>query len=182
MIVSIDNETVLRLRGLKGTRLVRIMGRRYPNPPSYDHVQLVTEDGTITAVEVRMEDVSEKLEVSCIAAREVVTVAAPDRCDEIRLADFRVDQVLVLRRAEWLETPEHGVSAVGDSPEQQRFADPSEVPPWTMHALVDAGIMLVDDRGSRLVIQADTFPIVMQLHYSVSSTSIPRGEARTLEA
>lgn len=180
MIVSIDNRTVLQLRGLKGTRLARVVGRRYPNPPSYDHVQLVAEDGTVTAVEVRMEDVSEKLEVSCISARELVTVATSDRCDEIWLADFRVDQVLVLRRAEWLEAPEHGVRGVGDNPEQQRFADPSEVPPWATHTLVDAGIMLVDDRGSHLVLQADTFPMVMQFHYSVSSTSIPRGETRTL--
>jgi hypothetical protein len=142
---------------------------------------LVTEDGTITGVEVRMDDVSEKLEVSCISAREVPIVAASDECDDLRLAHFRVDQVLVLRRAEWLEPPEHALDIVGENPEQQRFGDPSEVPPWITHALVDAGIMLVDDRGSSLVRQADSFPMVMQYHYSVSSTSISRGEARTVE-
>lgn len=181
MIVSIDKETQLRLRGLKGTRLVRVVGRRYPSPPSYDEIQLVTDGGTITSVELRTEDVSEKMEVFCISAREASAVPSPDRCDEIRLADFRVDQVLVLRRAEWLEPLEPGADAVGENPEQQRFGDPSEVPPWLTHALVDAGLMLVDERGSCLVLQADSFPMVMQLHFSVSSASIPRGESRALE-
>jgi hypothetical protein len=129
-----------------------------------------------------MEDVSEKLEVSCISAREVSTVTATDHCDDFRLADFRVDQVLVLRRAEWLEASEHGVEAVGENPEQQRFGEPTEAPLWMTHALVDAAIMLLDNRGSSLLLQADAFPLVMQCHFSLSSASVPRGEARRVEA
>ena len=180
MIVSIDNNTLLRLRALEGTRIVRVVGRRYPNPPSYDHVQLISGEGNITAVELRTEDVSEKLEVSCVLAREAASATVSDRCDEILLADFRVDQVLVLRRAEWLEPLKHEVGTMGNNPELQRFGNPDDAPPWTTHALVDAGIMLVDERGSSLVLQAGTFPMVMQCHYSVSSASICRGEARRL--
>lgn len=182
MIVLIDDETALQLLRLVGTRLIRVVGRRYPNPPSYDQVQLVTEGGIVLLIELRIEEVGEKLEVSSISAREVPSVAASGQCDEIRLADFRIDHVLVLRRAEWLEQVADAVGSVGENALEQRFGNPSEAPPWLTHALVDAGIVFLDDRGSQLEFVADAFPLVMQSRYSVSSTKLPHGDARVLEA
>ena len=180
MIFPIDAETLFRLRGLVGARLVRFIGRRYPNPPSYDSVQLVTQEGTIVSLAVRMEDVADRFEVGSIFAREAGVASDNEQCDDVRLADFRVDHVLALRRAEWLESLDQGVDTAGENPTRQRVGDPSEILPWTTHALVDAGIMLVDNRGSRLLLQADSFPMVMQCHYSIGSTNIPRGEVRDL--
>src|SRR6185312_15223261 len=166
MIVSIDGDTALRLLRLVGTRLVRLVGRRYPNPISYDSIELVTEGGTVLKIELRMEDVSEKLEVSCITAREVASVSTSGQCDDLWLADFRVDHILVLRRAEWLGAEESRGASVGTAPQQQHFGNPSDAPAWLPHALVDAGLLLVDDRGAQLVLLADAFPMVMQLRYS----------------
>lgn len=181
MTVSIDHETTLRLLELVGTRLVRVVGRRYPNPLSYDQIYLVAEGGRILLMNVRMHDVSDKLEVPCISARGIASIVDSAQCDDIRLADFRVDQVLVLRRAEWLDQPEHAIATVGNRPLEQHSGTPAEAPPWLPHALVDAGMVLVDYRGSQLVIQADAFPLVMQCHYFISTATIPRGDARTLE-
>ena len=181
MIVSIDDETARLVLRLVGTRLTSVVGRRYPNPLSYDQVQLVIEGGSVVLIEVRMEEISEKFEVSAISAREVPRVATSGQCDEIRLADFRIDHVLVLRRAEWLEQLADAVGCVGENAQQQRFGNPSDAPPSLTHALVDAGIVLVDDRGSQLQLVADAFPLVMQCHYSVSSRKIPQGDGRDLE-
>jgi hypothetical protein len=182
MIVPIDNKTRLRLRALEGARITRVVARRYPNPMSYDRVELVVDDGTVTVVELRSEDVSDKLEVCCITAHVAPSVVASDASDEFRLGDFQVDEVLVLRRAEWLEPPEEPVDVVGENPEQQRYGEANDVPAWLPHALVDAGVLFVDHRGSRLLLEADTFPLVMQCHYTVAPTTLPRGEARSIGA
>jgi hypothetical protein len=180
MIVQIDSDTTLRLRNLKGAKLLSVVGHRYPNPPSYDEVQLHTDRG-VAGVSLRMEDVSEKLEVCCISVSPGAATANREECDELRFADFRIDDILVLRRAEWLEPAEPSVIGIGSNAEQQCIGAPSDARPWLTHALVDAGIVLEDGRGSRLLLQADTFPMVLQCHYSISSSTIPHGEARSID-
>ena len=182
MIVSIDDYSLEILRRLKGSELVRMLGRRYPNLAAYDHVQLVTARGFIFTVEIRMEDVRDKLEVPCVVVRQMSTITVPDRCDDIRLADFKIDEVHVMRRAEWLDAIEAETPAQGDNPELQKVGNPTEAPVWKAHALVDAGLMLRDLRGSSVVFQADTFPLVIQCHYSVSSERLPFGDAREIDA
>jgi hypothetical protein len=144
-------------------------------------VQLVTGDGTVTVLSLWSEDVTEKLEVCCFAARAAATLSTSDEYDNFRLADFRIDEVFVLRRAEWLEPPELPGEGIGGNAKQQRIGVLSDAPPWTTHALVDAGVLLVDKRGSRLLFQADAFPLVIQCHYSLSSAVLPQGEARAIE-
>lgn len=182
MIVSIDAETTQRLRGLVGTRLLRLVGHRYPNPSSYDYLQLTTDDGNVTHLSLRSQDVSKKLEVFCFSARGADPMMLSDPCDDVRPADFRIDQVLVCRRAEWLDSPELPVDGVGNNPAEQRFGAPDEAPPWTTHALVDAGLIFVDNRGTTLFLQADAFPMVIQCHYSLGSAQLPRGDARDIES
>jgi hypothetical protein len=180
MIVAIDTETTLRLRALIGTRLVRIVGHRYPNPASYDYVQLTTDEGTITHVSLQSQEVGEKLEVFYFSARQVDTLTLSDPCDDVRPADFRIDQVRVCRRAEWLDSSDLPGETVGGNPEEQRFGAPDEAPLWATHALVDAGLLFLDERGSMLFLEADAFPLVIQCHYSLASAQLPRGDERNV--
>ena len=180
MTVAIDSETAACLRTLRGARLLRVLAERYPNPPSYHRVQLHTERSVIT-VTLRSESVSENLEVCCISARPGEVTSAFDERDEIRPADFRIDQVLVLRRAEWLEPGEPSSVGIGKNPQQHIIGVPDDVRPWFEHTLVDAGLALVDERGSGLSLEADTFPLVLQCRYTVSSSALPRGDAWPIE-
>ena len=180
MIVAIDSETELRLRALIGTRLLRMVGHRYPNPPLYDDVQLMTDDGAVTQLSLRSQDVGDKLEVFCFSARRLDAPVFSDACDDLRPADFRIDQVLVCRRGEWLDSPETPFEGVGGNPEEQRIGVPDEAPPWTAHALVDAGVVFKDKRGSMLFLQADAFPMVIQCHYSLASGQLACGEERDI--
>jgi hypothetical protein len=91
---------------------------------------LVTDDGGNIVIGLRMEDISDNLEVACISARELETGPGSRRFDDFRLTDFRIDRVFVLRRAEWLERPEHAVASVGQSPQAQHIGDPSDAPQW----------------------------------------------------
>lgn len=180
MIVAIDSETDLRLRALIGARLLRVVGHRYPSPPSYDYVFLITDDGTVTQLSLKSQDVGEKLEVFCLSARRGDAPVASDTCDDLRPADFRIDQILVCRRAEWLDSPEKPFEGVGGNPEEQRIGAADEAPPCTTHAMVDAGVIFKDQRGSTLFLEADAFPMVIQCHYSLASSQLARGEVRAI--
>jgi len=140
----------------------------------------MTEDGATTHLSLRGEDVSDKLEVFCFSARRAETLTLSDRYDDVQFGDFRIDQVRVCRRAEWLDSSEAPVDGVGENAQEQRYGTPEEAPPWTSHALVDAGLVFVDKRGSTLQLQADAFPMVIQCRYSVSSGQVPCGDERDI--
>lgn len=180
MIVAIDSNSAHSLRSLIGAQLLRVVGHRYPNPPSYHQVELHTDRG-VTRVALRSEDVCENLEVCCIAATFVEAATTIGECDEMCFADFRIDRVLVLRRAEWLETAEPGFVGEGENAQRHLIAAPHKVQPWFTHALVDAGLELVDERGSRLCLEADSFPLVLQCRYSITSSALPRGDSRSID-
>jgi len=172
VFVPLDPETVTHLRALAGKRLVRLVGRRYPNPPGYFAVRLVSGDGSGTDVSLREENVAPMLDVFCVSARPAAASempaaadAAGNEADDLRFADFRVDRVSVLRRGEWIEAVEDDGTTVGRNPMRQSTGRPEEVPPETTSAVVDAGIALLDDRGPAVVLEADLFPLVLQCRY-----------------
>lgn len=177
MRVALDQDTVVQLGGLLGRSVVRVVGRRYPNPPGYFSAHVVMGDGGVTEISLRGEDVAPLFEVFCLVARPATTAETESAAagtsvagvDDLRLADFRVDRVSVLRRAEWIEAVEDDGTTVGRNPMRQSAGQPAEVPPGAISAVVDAGVALHDDRGPVLVFEADMFPLVLQCQYRLAS-------------
>jgi hypothetical protein len=180
MNVTVDAETERSLGQIKSSRLQKVVGIRYPNPLSYYAVHLHTDRG-ILAITLRSVVVSSRLEVSCISTGVLAESAiGTEAIDEIYLADFRIDRILIWRRAEWLVPAASDFQGIGGDAYEHVISHPADLSPADGTAIVDSGVELIDQRGIGLALHADSFPLVLRLNLSVSPDQLSPGESRAL--
>jgi hypothetical protein len=84
--------------------------------------------------------------------------------------------VFVLRREEWIEKPSKTTyQPVGQHGVEQRFGTIDDGNEEHQAVIVDSGFCFISTRGAELSLDADTFPLVLQLRYEVTPSPLPQG-------
>lgn len=157
-------------------RLERVAARRYPGYLAYSQVVATFADGLSIRVDLTDETVAPRFEVFVARARPVGVPSEWTDWDRFELGDYVVAGVFVLRREEWIEKPSNAAAQlVGEHGVEQRFGAIDDQDGDRERVIVDSGICFVSTRGAELSLDADTFPLVLQLRYEVASSPLPQG-------
>ena len=82
----------------------------------------------------------------------------------------------MLRREEWIEKPSKTTyQHVGQHGVEQRFGAIDDGNEERHSVIVDSGFCFISTRGAELSLDADTFPLVLQLRYEVTPSPLPQG-------
>ena len=176
MTKTCDLATMELLRRIVGMRLETVAALRYPSVLAYSQVVATFAEGLSIRVDLSDEVVAPMFEVFVARVRPIEPPTELAEWDRLHLDEFVVGSVFLLRREEWIETPakttyqtigQHGVEqklrAIGCGDDERQSV------------IVDSGICLVSTRGAELSLDADTFPLVLQLRYEVASYPLPQG-------
>ncbi len=169
MSVLCDADSLALFQRMVGMRLLGIRARKYPGYLAYSEVLAAFDGGKVLLIDLREFLVAPKFEVFVINASVGDVPEPSSEWDAFDFGDFIVAEVNLLRRDEWIELPPnsegtwqavdpHGVQKVGAGRHSEA---------------VDIGVCLRSSQGAELAIQADTFPLVLQLQYSVASSPVP---------
>ncbi len=176
MTTTCDSTTMELLRRVVGMRLERVAARRYPGYLAYSQVVATFADGLSIRVDLADETVAPMFEVFVARARAIEPPSEWAEWDRLELGDFMVASVLVLRREEWIEKPSKTMcQPVGQHVVEQRFGSIDDGDEDRQAAIVDSGLCFISTRGAELSLDADTFPLVLQLRYEVTPSPLPQG-------
>ena len=175
MTTACDLTTVELFRRLEGLRLEKLVAHPYPGYLAYSHVIAMFADGLSVRISLSSRYVAPKFEVSVVNARtETANNTLEGDC--LKLEDFVVKRVYLLRREEWVEpVATLDGQTVGSGVVEQRFGTIGDIAKGYKKATVDSGVCFVSARGAELDFDADTFPLVLQLRYEVASSPLPKG-------
>ena len=164
------------LRRVVGMRLERVAACRYPGYLAYSQVVATFADGVSIRVDLTDETVAPKFEVFVARARAIDPPSEWIEWDRFELGDFVIANVFVLRRKEWIEkVSEVAYQPVGQHAVEQRFGDIGDGNEECQAVIVDSGFCFVSTRGAELSLNADTFPLALQLRYEVAPSPLPQG-------
>jgi hypothetical protein len=157
-------------------RLEKVAARRYPGYLAYSEVVATFTDGLSVRIDLTDETVAPMFEVCVARARRVEPPSDLTEWDRIELGDFVVAGVFVLRREEWIEAAStSSLRPVGQHGVEQRFGAIGDGNEEHRAVIVDSGFSFVSTRGAELILDADTFPLVLQLRYEVMPSPLPQG-------
>ena len=164
------------LRRVVGMRLEKVAARRYPGVLAYSQVVATFADGLSIRVDLRDETIAPMFEVFVARARPVEPPRGLAEWDRLELGDFVVGSVFLLRREEWIETPTKTTyQPVGQHGVEQKFGAIDDGDDERQAVIVDSGVCFISTRGAELSLDADTFPLVLQLRYEVAPSPLPQG-------
>jgi len=164
------------LRRVVGMRLEKVAARRYPGYLAYSQVVATFGDGLSIRVDLTDATVAPMFEVFVARARAVEPPSEWTEWDRLELGDFVVASVFVLRREEWIEKPSKvAYQPVGQHGVEQRFGAIDDENEERQAVIVDSGCCFISTRGAELSLDADTFPLVLQLRYEVTPSPLPQG-------
>lgn len=176
MSTTCDSTTMELLRRVVGMRLEKVAARRYPGVLAYSQVVATFTDGLSIRVDLSDETIAPMFEVFVARARPVEPPSELAEWDRLDLGDFVIAGVFLLRREEWIEKPTKTTyQPVGQHGTEQRFGAIGEGDDERTAVIVDSGICFASTRGAELSVDADTFPLVLQLRYEVASSPLPQG-------
>lgn len=168
---------MMLLHRVVGMRLERLYAHRYPGYLAYSQLVAVFGDGLSIRFDLSDETIAPKFEVFVVRARPAEQPSEVTEWDRIELSDFVVASVFLLRRKEWVEKGlQPTIQTVGSHGVVQRFGTYADGDDKENAAIVDSGVSFSSMSGAELTLEADTFPLVLQLHYQVASSQLPRGE------
>jgi hypothetical protein len=172
-----DSTTMELLRRVVGMRLEKVAARRYPGYLAYGEVVATFTDGLSIRIDLTDEIVAPKFEVCVARARPVEPPSELTEWDRIELGDFVVASVFVLRREEWIERSSKTThQPVGQHGVEQRFGAIDDENEERQVVIVDSGFCFLSTQGAELSLDADTFPLVLQLRYEVTPSPLPESK------
>lgn len=175
MTKTCDSTTIELFRRVVGMRLEKLAARRYPGVLAYSQVVATFAEGLSIRVDLSDETIAPMFEVFVARARPVEPPGELVEWDRLELGDFVVANVFLLRREEWIEKPtKTAYQPVGRYGVEQKFPvdDGDEE---RQAVIVDSGVCFISTHGAELSLDADTFPLVLQLRYEVASSPLPQG-------
>lgn len=176
MTTTCDSTTMEILRRVVGMRLEKVAACRYPGVLAYSQVVATFAEGLSIRVDLSDETIAPMFEVFVARARPVEPLGELAEWDRLELGDFVVASVFLLRREEWIEKPTKTTyQAVGQHGVEQKFGAIDDGDEERQAVIVDSGVCFISTRGAELGLDADTFPLVLQLRYEVASSPLPQG-------
>ncbi|NMG68163.1 hypothetical protein GPA19_24855 [Azoarcus indigens] len=176
MSTMCDSTTMELLRRIIGMRLERVSARCYPGYLAYDQIVAKFSDSFSIRVDLSEEVVEPKFEVFVVRARPSDLIIESDEWDRLELKDFIVASISVLRREEWVKKAvKESSQLVGQHGMEQRFGSLDSGGELRDAVVVDSGLSFISTRGAELRIDADVFPLVLQLRYEVAPSPLPVG-------
>lgn len=164
------------LRRVVGMRLEKVSARRYPGYLAYSQVVATFAEGLSIRIDLTDETVAPLFEVFIVRARAVDPPSEWVEWDRLELGDFVIASVFILRREEWIEpTSMVEYQPVGEHGVEQRFGAIDNGNEERQTVIVDSGFCFISTRGAELSLDADTFPLVLQLRYEVAPSPLPHG-------
>ena len=173
---SIDSISLDLLQRTLGMRLERVLALRYPGYLAYSQVVATFAGGFSIQVDLTEVTIAPKFEAFVARVRPIEPPQESEDWDRLAFGDFAIANTFILRREEWLnELSKSPAGIQGGHAIEQRFGDPVEATGGHERLLVDSGICFISARGAELSFDADSFPLVLQMHYEVSSSPMPKG-------
>jgi hypothetical protein len=172
---TLDSVSLDFLRRTSGMRLEKVVARRYPGYTAYSQVIATFSDDHSIRVDLIDEVVAPKFEVFVARVRRGELPNKSAEWDQFEFGDFVVASVFVLRREEWIEKPSKTNSQlIGKHSAEQKFGALGDADDSQQVVVVDSGICFVSTCGAELNLDADTFPLVLQLRYEVAPSPLPQ--------
>lgn len=170
-----DAASMELFRRVVGMRLEKVMARRYPGYLAYSQVVAALADGLSMRIDLRQESIAPMFEVFVVRATCVDWPDESAEWDRFEFGDFLIAGAFVLRREEWIEKLSKATyQPVGAHGVEQRFGAIGNADDKREAVVVDSGVCLVSACGAELILDADTFPLVLQLRYEVASSPLPQ--------
>lgn len=168
-----SRDLLLRTLGLK---LEKVAAYRYSKFLAYDFIILLFAGGNCIKFDLREVDIEPMFEVFVVRMRSVGIPDNLDGFDQLQFAGFEVGNVSLIRRAEWVENNgKIPPGTVGRFVNMQKFGSIEEGISKANSKMVDVGVCITSTEGADLIFEADTFPLLFQLHFNVAPSPLPSG-------
>ena len=147
MNTTCDPTTMDLFRSLAGMQLERVWACRYSGVNVYNQLVMEFTKTLWLRVDLRIEAIAPRADVYVVQARSLHVLPEMSEWDRLKLGEFVVEDVCLLRRED-----DKGQGLV-----------------------VDSGFCFVSEHGAELSFDADLFPLVFQMRYeSAISPVLPR--------
>lgn len=174
MIEATDKLSSETLQQLTGVRLIKIAAERYPGYLAYSQIAASFANGLTIRIDLCEKTIDSMFEVFVVRVRNGEYPIDVAEWDQLEFVDFCVESIFLLRRKEWVQTPSkipHGL--IGGNAVEQNFGAIDTVVDGENAVIVDSGLSIVSSQGAEVTLNADTFPLVLQLRYEVASSPLP---------
>lgn len=154
MTILCDVQTRNHFSRIIGMHFERLLMQRFPGSSAYRKaiIQLVGLDPI--QIDLFEQQISAKFEVFVLRARGVSIPDDLSDWDQIRLGNFNVNRVDVLKREEWIERRGTDTSCANDQIEVDRET-----------TIVESGVSIISTLGATLIFDADSFPLLIRILY-----------------